>query len=538
MRQADKHPTRPLRAAIYTRVSSAKQGEEGTSLETQEQACRAYAEARGYEVAVVYRETHTGADLFERAQLTRLRDAIRGGDIDVVIVYALDRLSRNQAHLGFIYTESDRAGVAIELVSEDLDATPEGQLLQAVRGYIAETERLRITERTRRGIRARVEEGRPITGPKAPYGYRWRDEHKSGYDFDPVTAPIARRIYDRVLAGDSLRSIAMALTAEGVPTPTGRGKRWEVVTLHSVLKNPIYTGQVYAYRHQTLPRTGRQSRTVVKRPLEEQVRLPDGTAPALVTQVEFDAVQQRLACNRATAPRNNANPEATLLRCGIGRCGYCGRPLSITSRKGRGHYYRCHPNNSDRQACPSFGILASILDPLVWNHVRDFMLTDEVLERAVANHTGGAHFAGEIAALDRRLAEIGRQRQNLSRAIASMDNDEAAEPLVADLGRLADERRSLSARRDALASQAAGADVDRERLKGLREWRTRVAANLDRLTYDQKRMVLEALGVVVSVYREDHEPRIEIVMAPLGGESTGEHIVFGNTTRSSTATRR
>lgn len=515
MNEAAMHAAgRQRRAAIYARVSTTKQGEDGTSLETQEERCRAHAAAHGYEVASVYREVHSGAELFERPQLTRLRETVRQGDVDIIIAYALDRLTRNQAHLGLIFSECDFAGVEVELVTEELHDTPEGRLLQSVRGFVAEIERLKIRERTQRGVRARVEQGRPIPGQKPPYGYRWRDKEKSGFEVDPVTAPIVRRIYDAVLGGRTLRSVANALTGEGIPTPTGRGKRWEVATLHCILKHPVYTGRAVAYRNKTVPRKGRAPRQV-RRPESEQVVLPEGTAAALVTEAEFDAVQARLAANRASAPRNNANPEATLLRCGFARCGYCGRPLSITKRRGRPHMYRCHPLNRERHACPSFGISAPILDGTVWAEVKAFMTRDEIMSHAVQQRRGEDAFVEEIAALDRRLAEIARQRTNLARAVATLNDEEIAAPLLTELMALGEQRKALTAERETLVAQATAAEVDRQKLMDLDRWRRRVAGNLDRLTYQERRMVLEALGVMAYVYKADHQPqRIEVRLAP------------------------
>jgi site-specific DNA recombinase len=132
----------PRRAAIYVRVSSANQEEGGTSLGTQEAACREHA--AGCNCAVnegnVYRDVHTGTELWERPQLTRLREAIRRREIDVVIVHAIDRLARDPVHLGVILTEADHAGVAVEFVTEPLDNSPEGQLIRFVRGYAAKVE--------------------------------------------------------------------------------------------------------------------------------------------------------------------------------------------------------------------------------------------------------------------------------------------------------------------------------------------------------------------------------------------------------------
>src|SRR4051812_31338836 len=174
-------PTPALRAAIYVRVSSVSQEQDGTSLQTQGAACRAYALAHGYSVddADVYREVFTGVELWERPQLSRLRDVTRRHEVGVVIAYAIDRLARDPVHLGVVLSEAEHAGVPVEFVTEPIDASPEGQLIRFVRGYAAKVEHEKIKERTWRGKMARVADGKPLVGPKAPYGYQWADEAKT-----------------------------------------------------------------------------------------------------------------------------------------------------------------------------------------------------------------------------------------------------------------------------------------------------------------------------------------------------------------------
>src|SRR3954454_3365891 len=97
------------RAAIYCRVSSAGQ-EDNFSLATQEAGARKLAAEREYHVGDVFVDVHSGAELFERPALTALRHQIRCGQVDVVLAHAVDRLSRNQAHLGFLLSEWDHHG--------------------------------------------------------------------------------------------------------------------------------------------------------------------------------------------------------------------------------------------------------------------------------------------------------------------------------------------------------------------------------------------------------------------------------------------
>src|SRR6266511_4280030 len=153
---------KPLSAAIYVRVSTTGQEEEGTSLQTQEAACRAYAAERGWTLdeAHVYRETHTGTQLWERPKLTALREAVRRREVNRVACYAIDRLSRDPVHLGVIISEAEHAGAEVEFVSEPLGNSPEDQLIRFVRGYAGKVEHLKITERTIRGKRARALAGK------------------------------------------------------------------------------------------------------------------------------------------------------------------------------------------------------------------------------------------------------------------------------------------------------------------------------------------------------------------------------------------
>ncbi len=160
-------PATPLRAALYCRVSTTGQEEDGTSLTTQEAADREHAAALGAKVdeAHVYREVYSGVELWERPQLTRLREAIRRRQIGVVVCYAIDRLARDPVHLGVIRSEAEHAGVRVEFVTEPLDDSPEGQLIRFVRGFAAKVEHEKIKERTWRGRLARIQAGSRYTAP-------------------------------------------------------------------------------------------------------------------------------------------------------------------------------------------------------------------------------------------------------------------------------------------------------------------------------------------------------------------------------------
>jgi site-specific DNA recombinase len=502
------------RVAIYCRVSTARQEDEGTSLGSQEAACRAYAAEQGYTVAAVYRETHSGADLFERPLLSELRESVRHGDVGTVIAHALDRLSRNQAHLGLILSEAEHAGVTVEFVTEKLEDTPEGRLLQSVRGFVAEVERLKIGERSSRGRRSRAENGKPIPGWKAPYGYMWADPAKGAKTRLIVKedeAPIVRRIFADMAAGKSIRRIASELTADGIPSPSGNA-RWGTSTIPEIVKSPVYVGELRSFRHKCEKTRGKRRMVTVNAEVD-QVTMPVGTAPALVAPELREAALARLARNKAESARRNPDPESTLLRVGFARCGYCGSPLQGFKRPDGGRGYRCNYSVAQRaKTCPSFAISASLLDQAVWARVEAVLLRPAIIAAEVARQRGASPAAGDLTALEVRIAELHARRQRAARFVVTMDDDDAAAPLIAEMTALANQTRALEAERAALIALHEGWEADQARLADLATWCDHVAGNLPTLTYAAERDALAALGVQVSVWRTDHSPRWEMTM--------------------------
>ncbi len=241
----------PLRtAAIYCRVSTTAQSEEGTSLASQEAACRAHAKVLGYSVGPIFTDVHSGGDLFGRDGMTDLLRAIRQREVGIVIAYALDRLSRSQIHFGLIYSEADHAGIPIELVTEKLDDTPVGRFVMAANSFSAEIEREKIRERSLRGKKTRVQSGKIHNHSAELYGYR-RDKERGVRTVYASEARIVQRIFAAIAyEGTTVRSLARDLNSDDVPAPSagkrvykdGRVCRWNPSTLYRILADPSYKG--------------------------------------------------------------------------------------------------------------------------------------------------------------------------------------------------------------------------------------------------------------------------------------------------------
>ncbi|NOH04976.1 MAG: recombinase family protein [Chloroflexi bacterium] len=218
-------------AAIYSRVSTDEQSK-GYSLQTQVDACQNYALERGYTVVEIFSDDYTGAAL-DRPALNNLRGYMARSSLDVVIVYDIDRLARKSAYQVLIEEEFKREGVAIEFVMAQYEDNDEGRLQKQIRGVIAEYEKAKIMERSKRGKRGKAKSGFVVAGSRPPYGYKVVSEpHKAWFEVDEEEAAVVRMIFDWYINGDkkgvrlSANGIAKKLTLMGVPT---RGDREEHV---------------------------------------------------------------------------------------------------------------------------------------------------------------------------------------------------------------------------------------------------------------------------------------------------------------------
>src|SRR6188472_2619355 len=189
-------------AAIYARVSSERQREEGT-IRSQLAGLRELAAERGLLVAddlLFADEGFSGATLV-RPALERLRDRAAEGAFEVLLCHAPDRLARRYAYQVLLLEELARAGVEVVFAcGGERSGSPEDELLRQFQGMIAEYERAQIAERCRRGKLHRARAGAVSVLSNAPYGYRYvkRTEHADAfYEIDELEAPVVREIFDR-----------------------------------------------------------------------------------------------------------------------------------------------------------------------------------------------------------------------------------------------------------------------------------------------------------------------------------------------------
>jgi site-specific DNA recombinase len=162
-----------MNVAIYARVSTDIQAEQGYSLGAQITDCTAKAKELGGTIIKEYvNDGYSGAYL-ERPALQDMREAIRSKMFQMVVCYDVDRLSRNLSHQLLVTEEIEKSGASLVFVKSDYQSTPEGRMFYAIKGAFAGYEREKIKERTARGKLAMMKQGKVVA-----------DSHVYGYDFD------------------------------------------------------------------------------------------------------------------------------------------------------------------------------------------------------------------------------------------------------------------------------------------------------------------------------------------------------------------
>ena len=484
-------------AAIYCRVSTDNQEAEGTSLQTQLEACLKYCQDKGYHVVYRFSEAASGLTL-ERPKLNDLRELVRVSDIDAVVIYCLDRLSRNATHGVILRDELDKHHVLLESVTEDIDKTPLGEAITYLRGTFSQIEAEKIRERTMRGKREYIKMGKlPIGTGKGLYGYKRNKETKKRIPL-PYEVKVVEKAF--LMRADHIKTFNIARTLNEQVIPTKTGGKWHPRTIHRMLTNPAYTGMTYYGRTR-----GSRKTKLVEQPESEWILLPD-TTPSIISRELFDRVQEII---RQDSELHRAKAKHDYLLRGHLVCGYCGSPLVGSFMNHRFRYYHCrgtYPTATRQRICDARYIRADYLENVTWDNIKEVLSEPEIVlagiseqlesERAVS----GTSLGKEIQRLKRKLKSYDPQERRL---IQMLRYEEVTQDIVLD------EMNKLKRERESDKQQLENYMFTRERIASLekaelqlKDYCRRLRKNLDNATYQDKREILEMLAIKVTATTE------------------------------------
>ena len=225
------------RAALYIRVSTLEQAQEGYSIGEQKERLIAYCKAKDWIIADIYVDGgYTGSNL-NRPGIQKLMSET--DKFDLVLVYKLDRLSRSQKDTLYLIEEVFKVNnVDFISMQESFDtSTPFGKAMIGLLAVFAQLEREQIKERTWMGKIARIKAGLHQGGGFIPIGY---DYHDGKLVINPYEAEQVRKIFEWYIAGGSLKTITDRLQSEGYTNKYSSYSSWS--TVRNVLGNKTYTG--------------------------------------------------------------------------------------------------------------------------------------------------------------------------------------------------------------------------------------------------------------------------------------------------------
>lgn len=303
-----------MRAAIYIRVSTTEQTQ-NLSLPTQRKACEDYCKREGLEVARVFVEKGESAKSADRAELQRMLTYCRENKATVgaVVVYNLSRFARKASDHHALVGLLAGFGVALRSVTEPVDDTSTGRLMETILAGIAQFDNDVKADRTKAGMKAAVERGRWVWKP--PFGYRRGERGGASLVLDPERAALMRSAFEDFACG-------WGTIGETHARLRARGGDVALPTFHRSLSSTVYIARV------EVPGWG--------------VSVPGDFEP-LVDEQTFNKVQVRLGSRRGVASYRRDNPAFPLR--GLARCSGCGDAMTAAwtrSATGRRYgYYFC-----------------------------------------------------------------------------------------------------------------------------------------------------------------------------------------------------
>lgn len=310
-------------AVIYARYSCDKQTEQ--SIEGQIHVIRDFAEREGYAIVGEYIDRAKSAKTAKRPEFLRMISDSGKRIFDYILVYKLDRFSRNRYDSAFYKQKLRANGVKLISATEVLSDNPESIITEALLEAMAEFYSAELGQKTKRGMRESALKCQ-TTGAVPPLGYKWGEDKK--LHIDPATAEIPRIAFRMYADGKGKREIAETLNSKGYRTR--RGKLFTFNSFGEMLKNKKYIG-VYTYG--------------------DEIAI-EGGCPALIDCEEFERVQKLLEITKKAPAR--AGAKVDYLLSGKLYCGICGEKLTGThgtSRNGSKHrYYKCKEKNCHKKA--------------------------------------------------------------------------------------------------------------------------------------------------------------------------------------------
>lgn len=529
------NPTVLERAIVYARVSTDEQAETGTSIDNQVEKSLAYAETNNIQVVAIFKEDYTGKAL-DRPELNKVREMLRNGQADNLIVYKTNRLDRSEwgVNLLILMQELKTLGVSLHYSQDnrkvDLNNPMEAFMYGSFAGWQAGEDHRETVSKLYEGRVKRAKNGYVVPQGNTPYGYKKVNIDKRWY-FEIVEseAEIVRLIFQYYVVGDengktlSMLEIAEKLNNMGLKSRCGG--RWMHGQVRLILKNETHAG-TWHYRKSAAERDP----SIKPIPVE---------VPAIVPREWWEQAQNQIAHNTSLAKRNR-KPGRYLLATYV-KCGDCGYKMGGRSRKNKKEaraeylYYFCRnasKNIKERAAeCDNPSYNAPIVDAKVWDRLEAVARDKDQLIAGLRGYQSQQEskvepVKRELAYVEELIKEKNAEWEDELINLKVLTSERAKAKKAADIAAVEATIDRLEQRKVDLQSQFETKSITDEQIMNTVTFAAQVADDMAALreaeakgqdnpkikmaVYEGKRRLLEVLDLQVTLFVEDGRKKARI----------------------------
>ena len=401
-----------LHTAIYVRVSTDEQVQEGFSIRAQVDKLKSYALLKDWEIYDIYAdEGISGKNIVDRPAINRLIDDINDGKVNNVLVFKVDRLTRSTKNLLELVELFEEKNCAFNSLTESIDTdTPSGRMFLKIIGIFAEFERENLVSRLKLGFERKAKEGYTLATGVTSYGYD-REKGQKVQEILPDEAQIVKEIFSMYVdENTSMTQIAKTLNQRSIPTKKNAAS-WDTTTIKLILSNPTYIGKVrYSVND------------------EDRYFEADGHHERLISDEMFYAAQEKIE-NTAEIYKTK-RPKVGNYFCGVLSCARCGSKFSTHNYKtnsGDKCLYRCNRNlyhKNDIDTCKSPEIshdkLATAFNEYIKN-IDDFTEFDDVKSDENSQAEKEREILSYITACENNISNLQAKKKRLMEQYVNED---------------------------------------------------------------------------------------------------------------------
>lgn len=490
---------------IYPRKSVYRDNSD--SVKVQVQLCREYAgivyKDRDIEYRVYDKDEGFSGKNTNRPGFRELMADVEGDMLDAVIVYKLDRISRNVREFSAMYEIFQQHNVAFISVKESFDtSTPMGRTVMYILAAFAQLERENTSERVSDNMLALGSSGR-WTGGKVPVGMKSIRKTEGGktHSFllvDEETIPRVKLLYQLILQGNSITKVERYCRDHGIRSQTG--KFLNTSQIHGILTNPVYcqnSMEAYEYfasygcrlpdpalfdgQHGLIAygrtKTGATSQRVQ---CKDNWIISIGIHDYVMPAADWIAAQKRLGINKMF---KSAKHEHGILK-GVLRCS-CGSRMDVRTYIKNGitfsYYYCARMAREGKQECDSGYVRVSAVDDAFLNELRKMRVNPEGIK--IRRESIQAH---DIKSIQDELRETEKSIDNLAASLAQSMGSAASAYIIAQIEKLDTHKRSLESNLRAAQRQKAEEGLIRDSEKSIHESICTLLDNFDDISYTGK----------------------------------------------------